>query len=424
MIPTPLDENLRPFATPAEWEYYETYCRLRSTRKTAEALGRSVSGVSETIARVVAKAKAGGWTQAPPEMVVRGTSTLTNAAGDQVAEWVKTRIRGMDPDDAIHLPDPKKLTKLSTMTDAEGRVIVQWASEKPELQELEDLWTRFAERLGRGIPPAPGVAMNLGPSHQDLLAVYPVGDHHHGMLAWSLETGGENYDIKISQTRLAAATRQLIGTCPPCEQAFLPFLGDFFHTDSYQSVTPANRNLLDSDTRYPNMLDTGCDMVEYMVAAALERHQLVHVVFEKGNHDPSTAAAMAIFLRRLYRNEPRVSVDTSPQFFHYYRFGNVFLGTNHGDKVKPAELPGIMATDRPKDWGEATYRMWMTGHIHHESRKEYPGCFVESFGVLAPADAYAATGGWRSICQMQALLFHREHGLAGRHIVYPSMLEA
>ena len=424
MIPTPLDEKLRPFATDTQWQYYEAYCELRTVRAVAERFGKAPSVIPETIGKMITKAKAGGWVQAPPEMVVRGTSTLTDSNGDKQAEWTKTRIRGMDPDDAFKMPDPKKLVKLSTMTDAEGRVVVQWASEKPELQAREELWTKFAERLGQGIPAAPNVAMNLGPSHQDLLAVYPVGDHHHGMLAWALETGGENYDIKISQARLAAATRQLIDTCPPCEQAFIPFLGDFFHTDSYQSVTPKNKNLLDSDVRFPKMVDTGIDMIEYMVAAALEKHQRVHVVFEKGNHDASTAAAMAIFLRRLYRNEPRVTVDTSPQYYHYYRHGKVLLGTNHGDLVKPASLPSIMATDRAADWGETTYRMWMTGHCHHEARREYPGCFVESFGVLAPADAYAATGGWRSICQMQALLFHREHGLAGRHIVYPSMFEA
>ncbi len=421
--PRILDETLKPFATETQWAYYEAFVQEGSLRKAALLLGRAVGSIQPSINLMLRNALAGGWVAPQPEMVVKGTSTLTRGDGSVSAIWEKTRIRGLDREEAIHLADPKKLVSLSTMTDGENRVIAQWAKEKPEDFEREKLWELFAETLGQKIP-AKKVVKAKAANYADFLSVYPVGDHHHGMLAWAAETGAENYDIKISQDRLATATRLLIDACPPSEQALIPFLGDFFHTDGYKSVTPQHGNLLDSDVRFPKMFELGCSMVEYTIDAALEKHKSVHVIWETGNHDPTTAAAMRTFLRRLYRDNPRVTIDTSPQFFHYYRFGKVLLGTNHGDKVKPAQLAAVMAADRAVDWGETTYRMWMTGHVHHEARKEFPGCFWESFGVLAPLDAYAAAGGWRSICQMQALVFHKEHGLAGRSIVTPGMFEA
>jgi hypothetical protein len=48
---------------------------------------------------------------------------------------------------------------------------------------------------------------------------------------------------------------------------------------------------------------------------------------------------------------------------------------------------------------------------------------VESFGVLAPLDAYASAGGYRSQRSMKALVFHKDHGEQERHTVTPAMLE-
>lgn len=360
----------------------------------------------------------------PPKLVIKGTSVLYNNEGRQIARWDKTRTEGREVEDSFQLADPKKVTKVSTLYDQAGKVTQQWVAEKPEDAAREALWETFAKQIALDIAPAKPIAKPKGFSHMDLLAVYPVGDHHVGMLAWDQETGGENYDLKAAESTLRDASRRLIETCPPCENALIAFLGDFFHYDSYAAVTPAHKNLLDADGRYPKMIDVGVRMIRHMITAALERHQTVRVIFEKGNHDPATAAAVTVFLSHLYEKEPRVSIDHSPRFFHYYEFGKVLLGTHHGDKVKKDKLLAVMATDQAEAWGRTDYRFVMIGHGHHEDRTEYPGGFVEMFGVLASSDAYAAQHGYRSRRQMQALVFHREHGLVARHVVNPGMFDA
>lgn len=422
--PKPIDYALKAYATDRQWEVYEAFCREGSTRGAAKALNYARSTVQGILSLMVEKATARGYQTPPPEQIVKGVSTLRDDAGAVTAEWTKTRIRGMAPGDAIELPDPKKLVSVSTMTDAEGRVITQWTREKAEDAAREELWMAFARELSREIQPTAKVEyLNLEDHRDDLLTVYPIGDHHTGMLAWHHETGGSDYDLQIAERRLDEAVCRLIDKANPSTEALLAVLGDFFHYDSYAPVTPTHKNLLDADGRFPKMVEVGVRMLRRAIQKALEKHHKVTVIVASGNHDPATMAAIRIFLSVFYENEPRVVVDTSPQAYHYYEFGNVLLGVHHGDKAKPDKLLGIMAHDKSEAWGQTKYRVWMTGHVHHESRKEFPGGWVETFGVLAPADAYAAMGGYRSICQMKAIEFHRDYGEIGRHTVIPEMFE-
>jgi len=358
-----------------------------------------------------------------PKFVIKGESLLIDPAGNLKERWEKTKLAGRDPVDVEMVPDPKKIVKISTLYDQQGKVAMQWIGEKPEDHAREALWREFAGQLAKDIPRAKPVPKPKGYAHEDLLASYPVGDHHTGMMAWPLETGGEAYDLKIAEEIIREAALRLIGTCPPCKQAIIPFLGDFFHYDSYAAVTPAHKNLLDADGRYPKMIEVGVRIIRHIITAALERHHHVTVIFKGGNHDPSTSACIRTFLACLYENEPRVKIDTSHAEFSYFEFGKNLLGFHHGDKTKLDRLPGIMAHDRPEAWGRTDFRLWMTGHVHKESRLEFPGCSAETFPVLAPLDAYAAGAGYRSKQQMKAIVFHREHGEVERHTVNPGMFE-
>lgn len=419
--PRTLDETLRPFATETQWAYYEAFVQEGSLRKAALLLGRAIGSIQPSIDLMLRNAVAGGWKAPQPEMVVKGVSTLTGPDGSVKAIWEKTRIRGMDREEAIHLADPKKLVSLSTATDGEGRVIMQWAKEKPEDAEREKLWELFAAELSKKIKPTAPVSTPTGFSNKDLAAVYPIGDHHLGMMAWSKETGDANYDMKIAEKLLDGATARLVDSCPPCDTALVAFLGDFLHYDSYDTVTPAHRNLLDADGRYPKMVHTAVRMIRSIIAGALRRHKNVAVIFAKGNHDPSTAAFMTVLLEALYEKEPRVDINTSPMHYHYWRFGKNLVGVTHGDKAKMAQLPAIMAHDQAEWWGLTLFRLWLTGHVHRDSKMTFPGCKVESLEVLPPLDAYASHAGYRGYRSMKALVLHKDFGEIERHTVTPDM---
>jgi hypothetical protein len=163
-------------------------------------------------------------------------------------------------------------------------------------------------------------------------------------------------------------------------------------------------------------MQVGLRAMIHVIRRALEKHTLVIVRIVSGNHDPHSSFALALALDAFFHAEPRVKVDLNASPFWYYRFGKVLIGVTHGDTVKPAQLPGIMAADRAEDWGLTKHRYWYTGHVHHTSRREFPGVVQESFRTLAAKDAWHTGAGYRSGRDMHAIVLHRDHGERERHI--------
>lgn len=416
-----VDHNLQKYAdTEKQWLNYLAYCEHGSLRKAAKVIGKDESVVRKSVRRLMQRAAAEGYSGA---QIVKGVSTLRGAHGEMKGEWTKTRLAGMPEELAYVQPDPKKIVSTSTMTDGTGAVIAQWRKEKASDIEREEMWQAFVKELARPVERVEPTPLPSGFKSEDLLAAFPIGDHHHGMHAWAEETGDADYSLKISERLLRDSSCYLINAVPACATALIPVLGDFFHYDSFMPVTPKHKNVLDADSRFPKMWRVALRSIRHMITAALERHAFVHVICELGNHDPALSQVMAETLDAIYENEPRVFVDTNPGCFHYFHWHNNLIGTHHGDKAKAAELPGIMAADRSVEWGKTKHRLWMTGHVHHESRKDYRGCTVESFRVLPPLDAHAANHGYRSERGMKAIVFHKEFGEVDRRSVNPDMFK-
>lgn len=383
------DEQLRRFATPRQWEILEAIEAEGGITAASRKLSTDQANVSRAAKAVRDKAARAGYApehaqlhQVPDGYKIKGVSTLwSEKTGQPVLQWVKT---------------------------SEDR--------ERQLALLREGVRALCDELPR-LDPVPAPALVA----EDLCAAYPVGDHHLGMYAWAEEAGGD-YDLKIGERLLNGAVDYLMAATPACGSALLPFLGDYLHYDSFASVTPTNRNLLDSDTRFPAMVRAAIRTMRRTVDAAVRRHGRVHVIVEIGNHDLAASVFLAEALAALYEAEPRVVVDTSPRQFHYFEFGAVLVGTHHGHGVKLADLPLLMATDQPERWGAARHRYWWTGHVHRDVVQDFAGCRVESFRVLPPADAWAANQGYRPRSDMKAVVLHREHGEVARHTVSPAML--
>lgn len=385
-----MDPRLRAYATDRQWEVYTAVAEHGSHRKAARALGCDQALIGRTIQAIKVKAAKAGYApeydqpyEAPPGFRSRGVSTLYNRrTGEPILQWHKTAY-----------------------------------DHEAQQAAFDAFATALAQDLPRVKPIKPPTNLDNG-----LMVAYPVGDHHHGMLSWHAETGG-NWDLEISERSLVGAVERLAGVVPKAGQALVALLGDFFHFDGWQAVTPKNRNLLDVDGRFPKVLSAGIRLARQTIEIARRRHGYVHVIIERGNHDEALSVVLAICLAGIYENDPAVSIDTSPQNLHYHRFGKVLIGTTHGDRIKLDRLPLIMATDRPADWGETAHRYWYTGHRHHTERKDHEGVIVEQFPVLAPNDAHAHALGYRARRAMHAIVYHEQWGEIARHTFTPEMME-
>ena len=342
-----------------------------------------------------------------------------SAAGRSV-DWSRWK-RPVKP--VLSAPDGYHVKGTSTYVDEAGRIKGQWIKTDVDKQrqyelQLEAIQSAIQSAQVRKRVKKPTI------ENEDLMVGIPIGDQHIGMYAWGEETLGADWNTEKGGQMLCDAFGHLVESAPAAGACLIAIMGDYFHYDSMASVTPAHRNQLDTDTRYKQMAETGIDAAIHCVDAALAKFGKVHVILEKGNHDPVGILWMQSLLSRLYKANPRVTIDESPAHFHYFRFGKTLIGTHHGDgkAAKATDLPEIMAHDCAEIWSDTRHRYWWTGHVHNRKQTDFRTCMVESMRVLPPGDSYSATNGYRARRELQAIYFHAEFGEVGRATATPEML--
>jgi hypothetical protein len=384
-------EPLREWATSVQRNYIDAVREHGSVSKAAAALGVNRRSLQRSLASLRAAAARRGFSPA---------HDMTHA-----------------------VPAPFVVKGVSTLYDGDGAVRAQWVKTKQDSSLAEAALREFVDSLVEDVRGKAPLVKPPAHANEDLLAVYPMGDPHFGMYAWADEAG-EDFDLKIAEDLTCAAIDRLVGSAPPAKTAVILELGDFFHTDNSSNQTMRSGNALDVDTRWARVLQVGLRAMVYCIKRTLEKHEKVVVRIVKGNHDDHSSLALALALDAYFSSNPRVKVDLSPAEFWYFQFGRVLIGSTHGDKAKPGQLPGVMATDRPVEWGAAKYRYWYRGHVHHDSVQEFPGVTCESFRTLAARDAWHAGMGYRAGRDMRCIVHHREFGEIERHRCDIAMLQA
>lgn len=376
---------LRPFATEAQVRVLDAVIAAGGNKAAAaKALGLARGTVTNTIDAVRKKAArvdptTHDYTGAlPPGYHLRGVSQQLDANGNIISQWVKSQV------------DPAADRIAALLEAVEG----------------------IADRL----PIADVIEGPAANDNGEVLCVYPMGDPHVGMYAWADECGA-SFDLDIAEQQIVTAVDHLVALAPEGSDALVINVGDFFHSDHQGNTTRKSGHQLDVDTRWARVLAVGVRIMCRLVDRALQRHRTVKVVNAIGNHDDHTSVVLSICLAHHYAANPRVAIDTSPAKVHYHRFGRCLIGVTHGDTIKAAQLGPIMATDKAEDWGATVHRYWYTGHVHHDSAKEFPGVIVETFRTLAPRDAWHAGQGYRSGQDMRLDVVHAQHGRTNRHIV-------
>lgn len=326
--------------------------------------------------------------------------------------------QGFDPKNGLntHYEHPYFLSKATIHRKANGEIAQVWERMCLDRAGLLTMMEQWVAGMVEDMPKFEPVAFE-GDVDDDCMAVYPLGDPHIGMLAWGRETG-EDWDLGRAEYYFCRAFDRVITEPKRCGHGVIVNLGDFFHADNMDGVTTRSGHALDVDGRYAKMVMVGVKIMRQMITTALQHHKHVTVINCIGNHDDTSAIFLSVLLNAVYENDPRVTVEISAAPFNYIEWGNTLLGFHHGHTCKMQNLPGVMAHDQREAWGRTRYHHWMTGHIHHDSRKEIHGCIVESFRTLAAKDAYATWGGYRAGQDIRAMVFHKDHGLRATHFVH------
>ncbi len=296
--------------------------------------------------------------------------------------------------------------------DLENRLHwVKTRTKSIETNILESLTVKLCER----IPAAPTIP---GPKITDseLLTQITISDLHVGMRSWAEETGA-NYDLDICKSTITKAVDIALEQSPNSEIGLLMELGDFFHRDGHEAVTPEHRNLLDVDSRYQKMLEVGEDIVLETIDKMLLKYRLVKVIIASGNHDPSTSDTLRSLIRRYYRQNERLEVIGSANPFYAYKHGSTLIGCHHGNLKKRIAMPAHFSQYFSGMWGSTTYRYLHTGHLHCTHEQELGGALTLQHATLAAPDAYAAHRFDRTLRSIGTITYSSKYGMLYRSII-------
>ena len=384
-----IDEGLRQFATVRQLEIIDAVNNKGSLRKAAKFLNVCAGTIQSSLEGLKVRAAKQGYSPGhdmtrtvPDGYMVKGVSTYYNAEGKPSGQWVKSSI------------DSKAQELI--MREA----INAMKEEIPRLAAIE----------------APAT------SNEQLCNCYVITDYHLGMLSWKEETG-DDWDIKIAEELIVKWFKQAIAQSPNSKQAVFAQLSDFLHFDGMDAVTPSSKHLLDVDTRFAKLVRSAIRVLRIVIDMLLSKHEQVHIIMADANHDPVSQIWLREWFSVLYENEPRINVDKSPNPYNVFEWGKTALFFHHGHKRKVANVSEVFASQFREIYGRTKYAYAHMGHLHHLDVKENSMMIVEQHRTLAPADAYAARGGWLSGRDAKVITYSKDYGEVSRISINSDMLK-
>jgi len=313
------------------------------------------------------------------------------------------------------------VTGISSYVDADGNVKGQWIKENVKEQARLEAMMKAMKKLAKKVAAKEVIEKVVDVGDKRLLVKYPFADAHIGLLAKKGEVGVD-WDLEEAKGIYLKAMRMLVDSSPNSEVGLILDLGDMVHVADSTGKTRGHGHSLDVDGNLEEVYEAALFIVMCMIDIALEKHDTV--VFRKtiGNHDGDTSIALGVFLKQIYRDNPRVVIDAGSDLYWWYKFGSTLHFSTHGHTAKQKELPEIVAHDCKDVWSECKYVYVDTGHIHHQNVIETRTCVCESHNSMVPGDNFNYGSGYRSGRLLKSIVYDIEHGEIGRNIVKVGML--
>jgi hypothetical protein len=323
--------------------------------------------------------------------------------------------------DGFIVPEGHVVKGVSALVSEDGREIIKWVKTRVE-DPVAQAWRDGLDEFKSSIPRVPAIA---APSfvNDQLCVQYTVTDLHFGMLAWAEETKDADYDLQIAEKLLTDWFSAAIAMSPAAHTAVFAQIGDLAHYDSMETVTPAHKHIVDGDSRPQKMIRVIIRTIRRVIGMLLEKHQHVHIVMAKANHDPYSSGWLRESLAALYEDEPRVFVDTSPAEYYVFEFGKTALFYHHGHRRQVNNVDAVFAGMFREIFGRCPHSYGHVGHLHNDEAKDSNLMKIERHRTLAPSDSYAAGGGWLSKRDAKAIVYHREFGEVSRMTLSPEMVQ-
>lgn len=274
------------------------------------------------------------------------------------------------------------------------------------------------KRLAKESAPAPKYVKKPATIEGGMLEIN-FTDHHFGKLAWGLETGYANYDVKIATQVFHRALDTILDRSPFSTYREIWFVvgNDLFNADDTQGRTTSGTQV-ESDVRHEKTYVTVRTLLIHAIEKLRHLAAKVKVVVVPGNHDHNATWHLGDSLEVYFSKYSDVEVDNHPCPRKYHQFGQTLIMYTHGDKGKLKDLPLLMAAEKSILFGATKFHEIHTGHIHTLRVDEQHGIRVRTLSALCPPDAWHSENGYvGNLRSSEAFMWDEKEGLIGT-IIY------
>jgi len=310
---------------------------------------------------------------------------------------------------------------LTVQEDSSGNTTQRWIKYDKLLSKRIEAFENIIESLKEDIEPVPPALVPEHNSNSNLLNQYTLTDYHLGMMSWGEETGAD-WNTKIAEDTLVKFFQTAIEQSPIAENAIFANIGDFLHWDGLDAVTPANKHVLDADTRFTKLVRVAINVIRRIISMLLDKYKNVYVIMAEGNHDPASSVWLRELLNTFYENEPRININTNPDPYYCVEHGLCFLGYHHGHKSNINKIESVLISKYKNEFGKSKFTYIHTGHLHHQKVVETNLSIIEQHNTLSAKDSYASRGGWNSQRNAKVITYHKLYGEVGRNTINIKMI--
>lgn len=195
------------------------------------------------------------------------------------------------------------------------------------------------------------------------------------------------------------------------EKILLPIGNDGMNSEGLSRATTKGTPQFDS----ADWKETFVGYCALMVKAIeyLSQYAPVDVIVIQGNHDYERMFYSGEYLDAYFTRDENVTIDNSYDHRKYYEYGINMMMFTHGDKVKAADMPLIMATEQPEMFARTTSREAHCGHVHKEMVNEYRGIKVRFIPSICKNDDWHKMMGYEAKRTGQAHIWNKNRGYEG-----------
>lgn len=305
------------------------------------------------------------------------------------------------------------LDSVSDMRENElGKPI--WYKYKLDKQKEIELIEQIVDDLKQEVKPIDfSMYKPTEPCLNDLINHFTLTDTHIG--DWiSSQINGNDWDLDIAEDVIVGTIVGLVEESPRASTALLSFLGDILHFDSaLHAKTPHSGHDLDSAATLEIVAPRIIPIIRRVIEILLSSHNKLIISIVRGNHDEATTVWLKEIIKLIVAGDGRIELIEGRLDFLAWKFGDVFLGWYHGDKIKTQDLPLIFATEYPELWGSCKHVIIHCGDKHHHKSQDIKKVFVIQHEIISARNRYTSGRGLNSARGATRYTYHSTKGRRG-----------